>query len=122
MGAAGVFERYPRPRVSFGESGAGWLAYALHRMDFEFEDRSRYLMKLRPSESWRPPVQGEIPVRPDQRQADRRHRRRDDDAGLGLPAHRRDLAGILEIHRGAIRRPLTGTLHQITCENAARFS
>ena len=24
-------------RVSFGESGAGWLAYALHRMDFEFE-------------------------------------------------------------------------------------
>src|SRR5580693_8656110 len=41
MMGAGVFERYPRLRVSFGESGAGWLAYALHRMDFEFEDRFR---------------------------------------------------------------------------------
>jgi predicted TIM-barrel fold metal-dependent hydrolase len=27
MMGAGVFERYPRLRVSFGESGAGWLAY-----------------------------------------------------------------------------------------------
>jgi predicted TIM-barrel fold metal-dependent hydrolase len=53
MMGAGVFERYPRLRVSFGESGAGWLAYALHRMDFEFEDRFRDLMKLRPSEYWR---------------------------------------------------------------------
>jgi hypothetical protein len=54
MGAngAGVFERYPRLKVSFGESGAGWLGYALHRMDFEFEDRFRDLMKLKPSEYW----------------------------------------------------------------------
>jgi len=56
MGAA-VFERYPRLRVSFGKSGAGWLAYALHCVD--------------------------IPVRPDQRQAHRRHRRRHDVVGLG---------------------------------------
>jgi hypothetical protein len=47
---AGVFERYPRLRVSLGESETGSLAYALHRMDFEFEDRSRDLMKLKPSE------------------------------------------------------------------------
>jgi hypothetical protein len=53
MMGAGVFERYPRLRVSFDESGAGWLAYALHRMDFEFEGRFRDLMKLRPSEYWR---------------------------------------------------------------------
>jgi hypothetical protein len=39
--------------VSFGESGAGWLAYGLHRMDFDFEDRFRDLMKLRLSEYWR---------------------------------------------------------------------
>ena len=52
MMGAGVFERYPRLRVSFDESGIGWLAYALHRMDFEFEDRFRDLMKLRPSEYW----------------------------------------------------------------------
>jgi len=44
-----VFERYPRLRVSFSESGADWLAYARHRMDFEFEDRFR-VMKLKPSE------------------------------------------------------------------------
>jgi hypothetical protein len=35
------------------ESGARWLAFALHRVDFEFEDRFRDLMKLRPSECWR---------------------------------------------------------------------
>jgi hypothetical protein len=43
-----------RLRVSLGESGAGWLAYALHLMDFEFEDRFRDLMKLKLSENWRP--------------------------------------------------------------------
>jgi predicted TIM-barrel fold metal-dependent hydrolase len=104
MIGAGVFDRYPRLKVSFGESGAGWLAYALHRMDFEFEDRFRDLMKLRPSEYWRrqckatfqfDPISAEliddIGV--------------DDDVGFGLPAHRRHLAGIHEIHRGAVRRP-----------------
>ena len=32
---AGVLERYPHLRVSFGESGIGWIPYALDRMDFE---------------------------------------------------------------------------------------
>jgi predicted TIM-barrel fold metal-dependent hydrolase len=50
---AGVLERYPNMRVGFGESGIGWLPYALDRMDFEFEDRFRDLMKLKPSEYWR---------------------------------------------------------------------
>jgi hypothetical protein len=49
---ARVFERYPRLRALFGESDAGWLAYASHRMDSEFEDLFRDLMKLRPSEYW----------------------------------------------------------------------
>jgi hypothetical protein len=52
MMGAGVFERYPRLRVSFGESGAGWLADALHRMDFEFEDRFRDLMRRRLRARW----------------------------------------------------------------------
>jgi predicted TIM-barrel fold metal-dependent hydrolase len=52
MMGAGVFERYPNLRVSFGESGIGWIPYALDRMDFEFEDRFRDLMKLKPSEYW----------------------------------------------------------------------
>jgi predicted TIM-barrel fold metal-dependent hydrolase len=50
---AGVLERYPNVRIGFGESGIGWLPYALDRMDFEFEDRFRDLMKLKPSEYWR---------------------------------------------------------------------
>jgi len=50
---AGVLERYPNLRLGFGESGIGWLPYALDRMDFEFEDRFRDLMKLKPSEYWR---------------------------------------------------------------------
>jgi hypothetical protein len=45
MGAV-VFERYPRLKVLFGESGAGWLAYALHRMDFEYEDRFCEMLQL----------------------------------------------------------------------------
>jgi predicted TIM-barrel fold metal-dependent hydrolase len=52
MMGSGVFERYPHLRVSFGESGIGWIPYALDRMDFEFEDRFRDLMKLKPSEYW----------------------------------------------------------------------
>src|SRR6266705_5479243 len=51
---AGVLERYPNIRISFGESGIGWIPYALDRMDFEWEDRFRDLgLKMRPSEYWR---------------------------------------------------------------------
>jgi hypothetical protein len=46
-------ERHPRLKGSFGESGIGWLPYALDRVDFEYEDRFRDLMKLMPSEYWR---------------------------------------------------------------------
>ena len=54
MMGAGVFERYPRLRVSFGESGIGWIPYVLDRMDFEFEDQYHDLpLKLKPSEYWR---------------------------------------------------------------------
>jgi uncharacterized protein len=53
MGAA-VFERYPNLRVAFGESGIGWIPYALDRMDFEWEDRFRDLgLKMKPSDYWR---------------------------------------------------------------------
>src|SRR5579863_10101927 len=50
---AGVLERHPRLHVSFGESGIGWLPYALDRMDFEYEDRFRDLCPMKPSEYWR---------------------------------------------------------------------
>jgi predicted TIM-barrel fold metal-dependent hydrolase len=52
--ASNVFERYPRIKIAFGESGIGWLPYALDRMDFEWEDRFRDLgLKMKPSEYWR---------------------------------------------------------------------
>jgi len=51
---AGVLERYPRIRISFGESGIGWIPYALDRMDFEWEDRFRDLgLAMKPSDYWR---------------------------------------------------------------------
>jgi uncharacterized protein len=53
IGAA-VLERYPNLRVVFGESGIGWIPYALDRMDFEWEDRFRDIgLKMKPSDYWR---------------------------------------------------------------------
>ena len=51
MMGAGVFERYPNVRVAFGERDR--LPYALDRMDFEYEDRFRDLMPMKPSEYWK---------------------------------------------------------------------
>ena len=53
VGAA-VLERYPHVRIAFGESGIGWIPYALDRMDFEWEDRFHDLgLKMKPSDYWR---------------------------------------------------------------------
>jgi predicted TIM-barrel fold metal-dependent hydrolase len=53
IGAA-VLERYPGLRIGFGESGIGWIPYALDRMDFEWEDRFRDLgLTMKPSDYWR---------------------------------------------------------------------
>jgi uncharacterized protein len=52
--AANVFDRFPNVRISFGESGCGWIPYALDRMDYEWEDRFTDLgQKMKPSEYWR---------------------------------------------------------------------
>ena len=53
IGAA-VLERYPNLRIVFGESGIGWLPYAIDRMDFEWEDRFRDLgLTMAPSGYWK---------------------------------------------------------------------
>ena len=53
IGAA-VLERYPNVRIAFGESGIGWVPYALDRMDFEWEDRFTDLgLTMKPSDYWR---------------------------------------------------------------------
>jgi uncharacterized protein len=58
IGAA-VLERYPNLRIGFGESGIGWIPYALDRMDFEWEDRFRDLgLTMKPSDYWRRQCKG----------------------------------------------------------------
>src|SRR3989441_1110134 len=51
------------------------------------------------------PVPGDLPVRSDRHQADRRNGRRDADVGLRLSASRRRLAAVVEVHPGAVRPP-----------------
>ena len=49
----GALERHPGLRVVIGESGIGWLPYALERFDFEWQDQFRDLIPRPPSEYWR---------------------------------------------------------------------
>jgi predicted TIM-barrel fold metal-dependent hydrolase len=52
--SANVLERFPNVRIAFGESGCGWIPYALDRMDYEWEDRFTDLgLKMKPSDYWR---------------------------------------------------------------------
>jgi predicted TIM-barrel fold metal-dependent hydrolase len=118
---AGVFERYPRLRVSFGESGAGWLAYALHRMDFEFEDRFRDLMKLKLSEYWRRQCKATF-------QFDPISAKLIDDIGVETMMWGSDYPhtdGIWPESSKYIEEQFAGLspeiVHKITCENAAKF-
>jgi predicted TIM-barrel fold metal-dependent hydrolase len=48
-----ALERYPDLRVVLGESGIGWLPYALERMDAEADQFKDLGLKLKPSEYWR---------------------------------------------------------------------
>lgn len=51
---AGVLERHPGLKLVIGESGIGWIPYALDHMDLEWEDQFKDLdLKMRPSEYWR---------------------------------------------------------------------
>ena len=94
MGAA-VLERYPNLRIAFGESGIGWIPYALDRMDFEWEDRFLDLgLKMKPSDYWRRQCKATF-------QFDRIGTKLIDDmgvesadVGLRLPARRRRVAGL----------------------------
>ena len=101
-----VLERYPNIRISFGESGIGWLPYALDRMDFEWEDRFRDLgLRMKPSDYWRRQCKATF-------QFDRIGTQLIDEIGedtlmwgSDYPARRRRVAGVFEVHRGAVRPP-----------------
>jgi predicted TIM-barrel fold metal-dependent hydrolase len=49
----GALERHPTMKVVIGESGIGWLPYALERFDLEWEDQFNDLIPKPPSEYWR---------------------------------------------------------------------
>jgi predicted TIM-barrel fold metal-dependent hydrolase len=121
IGAA-VLERYPRIRIAFGESGIGWLPYALDRMDFEWEDRFRDLgLTMKPSDYWRRQCKATF-------QFDRIGTKLIEDIGVETLMWGSDYPhpdGIwpestkyIEEQFGHLPREVT---HKITCENAGKF-
>src|SRR5438552_3300884 len=121
IGAA-VLERYPDIRISFGESGIGWLPYALDRMDFEWEDRFRVLgLKMKPSDYWRRQCKATF-------QFDRIGTKLIDDIGVETLMWGSDYphpdgvwpesSKYIEEQFGHLPKDV---VHKITCENAAKF-
>ena len=118
---AGVLERYPNLRIGLGESGIGWLPYALDRMDFEYEDRFRDLMKLKPSEYWRRQCRATF-------QFDRIGAKLVEDIGVETLMWGSDYPhpdGVWPESSKFIVEQFAGlapeVVHKITCENAAKF-
>jgi predicted TIM-barrel fold metal-dependent hydrolase len=121
IGAA-VLERYPNVRISFGESGIGWIPYALDRMDFEWEDRFRDLgLTMKPSDYWRRQCKGTF-------QFDRIGTKLIEEMGVETLMWGSDYPhadGVwpeslkyIEEQFGHLPADYT---HKITCENAGRF-
>ncbi|HEU5195181.1 MAG TPA: amidohydrolase family protein [Methylomirabilota bacterium] len=121
IGAA-VLERYPNVRISFGESGIGWIPYALDRMDFEWEDRFRDLgLKMKPSDYWRRQCKGTF-------QFDRIGAKLIDDMGVETLMWGSDYphadgvwpesAKYIEENFGHLGGDV---VRKITCENAGKF-
>jgi predicted TIM-barrel fold metal-dependent hydrolase len=118
---AGVLHRYPKLRIGLGESGIGWLPYALDRMDFEWEDRFRDLMPLKPSEYWRRQCRATF-------QFDRIGAKLVDEIGVETLMWGSDYPhpdGVWPESAKYIAEQFEGlppeTVHKITCENAGKF-
>ncbi len=117
-----VLERYPNIRLSFGESGIGWLPYALDRMDFEWEDRFRDLgLKMKPSDYWRRQCKATF-------QFDRIGTKLIDDIGVETLMWGSDYPhpdGVWPESSKYIAEQFghlpPDVVHKITCENAGRF-
>jgi uncharacterized protein len=117
-----VLERYPNLRLSFGESGIGWLPYALDRMDFEWEDRFRDLgLKMKPSDYWRRQCKATF-------QFDRIGTKLIDDIGVETLMWGSDYPhpdGVWPDSSKYIAEQFghlpPDVVHKITCENAGRF-
>jgi predicted TIM-barrel fold metal-dependent hydrolase len=121
IGAA-VLERYPNIRIAFGESGIGWIPYALDRMDFEWEDRFRDLgLTMKPSDYWRRQCKATF-------QFDRIGTRLIDEMGVETLMWGSDYPhgdGVWPESSKYIAEQFghlpADVTHKITCENAGRF-
>jgi predicted TIM-barrel fold metal-dependent hydrolase len=121
IGAA-VLERYPNVRIAFGESGIGWIPYALDRMDFEWEDRFRDLgLTMKPSDYWRRQCKGTF-------QFDRIGTKLIDDMGVETLMWGSDYPhgdGVWPESSKYIAEQFghlpADVTHKITCENAGKF-
>jgi predicted TIM-barrel fold metal-dependent hydrolase len=117
-----VLERYPNLRLSFGESGIGWLPYALDRMDFEWEDRFRDLgLRMKPSDYWRRQCKATF-------QFDRIGTKLIDDIGVETLMWGSDYPhpdGVWPESSKYIAEQFghlpPDVVHKITCENAGKF-
>jgi uncharacterized protein len=117
-----VLERYPRLRIAFGESGIGWIPYALDRMDFEWEDRFHDLgLTMKPSDYWRRQCKATF-------QFDRIGTKLIDDIGVETLMWGSDYPhgdGVWPESSKYIAEQFgdlpPDVVHKITCENAAKF-
>jgi predicted TIM-barrel fold metal-dependent hydrolase len=119
---AGVLERYPNIRISFGESGIGWVPYVLDRMDYEWEDRFTDLgLTMKPSDYWRRQCKATF-------QFDRIGTKLIDDMGVETLMWGSDYPhgdGVWPESSKYIAEQFghlpPDVTHKITCENAGRF-
>ena len=120
--SANVLERYPNVRIAFGESGCGWVPYALDRMDYEWEDRFTDLgLKMKPSDYWRRQCKATF-------QYDRIGGKLIDDMGVESLMWGSDYPhgdGVWPQSDKYIAEQFAHlpaeTIHKITCQNAAEF-
>ncbi len=117
-----VLERYPNIRIALGESGIGWIPYALDRMDYEWEDRFHDLgLKMKPSDYWRRQCKATF-------QYDRVGTKLVDEMGVETLMWGSDYphgdgvwpesSKYIEEQFGHLSADVT---HKIVCENAAKF-
>ena len=121
---SGALERYPNLRIVLGESGIGWIAYALERMDHEYENRFKdqgLSLKMKPSEYWRRQCRATF-------QNDGTGAKLLDDLGIENVMWASDYPhddGVFPDSQEFIKRQFShlpsATQRKLTCENAGKF-
>jgi uncharacterized protein len=111
----------PKPAHRFGRKRYRLAPYALDRIDFEFEDRFRDLMRLKPSEYWRRQCRATF-------QFDRIGAKLVEDIGVETLMWGSDYPhpdGVWPESSKYIEEQFAGlspeVIHKITCENAGKF-